>query len=238
MDTLAQAVYAEWFVNFRFPHSTSSGQAGHEKIKMVDSGTDFGKIPEGWKVEQIREIGKVITGKTPPTSNKSNFGDYMPFIKTPDLHGSIFCISTHEGLSTQGVGIQKNKIIPKDSIVVSCIGTIGVVGITTRDSQTNQQINSIIPTQTDIREYLYFVCVNLKNHLKNIGANGATMGNVNKEKFESTKILLPSDAMISLFRGMTQDMFEAIKSLSYQNANLRQTRDLLLPKLVTGEIRV
>lgn len=230
LEQTAQAIYTEWFMRFRFP--------GHEKVKMVDSGTDFGKIPEGWEVKKIREVGKIVTGKTPPTSDASNFGDFMPFIKTPDMHSSIFCISTNEKLSVQGVETQKNKIIPRDAIVVSCIGTIGVVGITTRDSQTNQQINSIIPTQTNIREYLYFVCVNLKSHLKNIGANGATMGNVNKEKFETIEILSPSNSILNLFNDMTQEMFDEIKSLSYQNQNLRQTRDLLLPKLVTGEIQV
>lgn len=230
LEQMAQAIYTEWFVNFHFP--------GHEKVKMVDSKTDFGKIPEEWAVRKIREVGRIVTGKTPPTSDAKNFGDFMPFIKTPDLHNSIFCISTNENLSMQGVEKQKNKVIPNDSIVVSCIGTIGVVGITTRDSQTNQQINSIVPTQTSVREYLYFVCVSLKDHLKNIGANGATMGNVNKEKFETIEILSPSDAILGLFHDTTQEMFDEIKSLSYQNQSIKQSRDLLLPKLVIGEIRV
>ena len=222
LEDIAQKIYTEWFVNFCFP--------GYEKAKFVMNG-----LPEGWEMKKIREIGRVVTGKTPPTSNKDNHGDYMPFIKTPDLHNSIFCISTNESLSIQGVETQKNKIIPRNSIVVSCIGTVGVVGITVRESQTNQQINSIIPIDFSIREYLYFVCVGLKEHLKNIGANGATMGNVNKEKFETIETLLPTKDTLDAFHEVASGLFEEILAFLLQNQNLKKSRDLLIPQLVTGK---
>jgi type I restriction enzyme, S subunit len=225
LEAIVQKIYTKWFVNFRFP--------GYEKVKFGKGG-----LPEGWEIKKIREIGRVVTGKTPPTSNKDNQGDYMPFIKTPDLHDSVFCISTNESLSIQGVEAQKNKIIPKNSIVVSCIGTVGVTGITVKESQTNQQINSIIPIDFSIREYLYFVCIGLKQHLKNIGANGATMGNVNKEKFETIEIILPSKDILGVFHEATSDLFEEILALSLQNQNLEKTRDLLIPRLVTGKLKL
>lgn len=225
LEETAQKIYIEWFVNFRFP--------GYEKVKFAKN-----CLPGGWILNKIKDIGKVVTGKTPPTSNRDNFGNYMPFIKTPDLHNSIFCISTNESLSEIGVEVQVNKIIPKDSIIVSCIGTVGVVGITVQDSQTNQQINSIIPTIPEMREYLYFVSINLKEHLKNIGANGATMGNVNKEKFENIEITIPTNDVLVFFHKTTEDMFEEIKLLSYENKNLKKSRDLLIPQLVTGKLEL
>ena len=157
LEQIAQATYTEWFVNFRFP--------GHEKVKMIDSGTDFGKIPEGWEIKKIKDFGSVITGKTPSKSDPSNFGSDIPFIKTPDLHGKIFCIETSESLSVKGANTQKNKTLPPKTLVVSCIGTLGVVGITSSEAQTNQQINAVILADQKYLEYLYFVLVNLKQEL-------------------------------------------------------------------------
>ena len=230
LEQIAQATYTEWFVNFRFP--------GHEKVKMIDSGTDFGKIPEGWEIKKIKDFGSVITGKTPSKSDPSNFGSDIPFIKTPDLHGKIFCIETSESLSVKGANTQKNKTLPPKTLVVSCIGTLGVVGITSSEAQTNQQINAVILADQKYLEYLYFVLVNLKQELKNLGANGATMGNVNKDKFENIKMLFPSQKVISEYHSTVGLNFDGILNLQMQNKNLRQTRDLFLPKLITGEINI
>lgn len=230
LEETAQKIYKEWFVNFRFP--------GHEKVKMVDSATEFGMIPEGWEVKEIKEIGNVITGKTPSTTDEYNFGEHMPFIKTPDLHDSIFCISTNQKLSEKGANSQLKKTLPKDSIVVSCIGTLGIVGITTENSQTNQQINAVVLKDIRHREYLYFLITNLKEHLKNLGANGATMGNVNKDKFETIEILFPSTVIISEFHDDVGNIFEQIKALSYQNQNLKKSRNLLIPQLVSGKLEI
>ncbi len=162
LEEMARSLYREWFVNFRFP--------GHEQVKMVDS--ELGLIPEGWDVKKLVELGEIITGKTPSKKVPEYFGDYMPFIKTPDMHGNIFCIQAGEYLSELGVASQKNKIIPANSLCVSCIGTAGIVSITSVISQTNQQINSIILHEQLNREFLYFALRSLKEIINQYGSNG------------------------------------------------------------------
>jgi len=230
LEEMAQAIYIEWFVNFRFP--------GHENVKLVDSKTDFGEIPEGWTVEKMLDVGQVITGKTPSKLIESNFGHEVPFIKTPDLHGNIFCIKTSEYLSEKGANSQKKKTLPRNTLIVSCIGTLGVVSITTKESQTNQQINALVPNDDTFLEYGYFLLKGMKKQLQNLGSNGATMGNVNKGKFENIKVILPSKANLNEFNQVTSTMFQLIENLQKQNLYLTQTRDLLIPKLVTGEIEI
>jgi type I restriction enzyme S subunit len=230
LEEMAQAIYTEWFVNFRFP--------GHENVKLVDSKTDFGEIPEGWTVEKMLDVGQVITGKTPSKLIESNFGHEVPFIKTPDLHGNIFCIKTSEYLSEKGANSQKKKTLPRNTLIVSCIGTLGVVSITTKESQTNQQINALVPNDDTFLEYGYFLLKGMKKQLQNLGSNGATMGNVNKGKFENIKVILPSKANLNEFNQVTSTMFQLIENLQKQNLYLTQTRDLLIPKLVTGEIEI
>jgi type I restriction enzyme S subunit len=189
LEDMARSLYREWFVHFRYP--------GHESAPLVDS--PIGQIPQQWEVKAIQQFGKVITGKTPSKANADFYGEDVPFVKTPDMHGNMFILSTGEKLSIAGAESQTNKTIPAGSLCVSCIGTIGVVSITTEDCQTNQQINSVVLFNENYREFLFFHLQESKQAMENLGSNGATMGNVNKSKFESMKVVAPPDALFARY---------------------------------------
>ena len=228
LESMARALYREWFVNFCFP--------GHEGHALVPS--PMGEIPKGWLVKPIHSFGKVVTGKTPSKSNADYFGNDVQFVKTPDMHSNMFILNAKEWLSTSGAESQANKTIPAGSICVSCIGTIGVVSITTENCQTNQQINSVVLTKAYSREFLFLRLQDAKAALENLGSNGATMGNVNKGKFEAMEIVCPIDALLMRYHSLAQPVFAQILKLSRQVENLRHTRDLLLPRLLSGQINV
>ena len=223
LEEAAQRLYKEWFIDLHFPE--------HENTKIVDG------VPEGWEKKSIGEIGTVITGKTPSTSNKENYGGSIPFITIPDMHTGIYPVSS-VFLSEKGAESQSKKYIPQGALIVSCIGTAGLVCITKERCQTNQQINSLILDDKEMLHYMYFVFLSLKEHLNNIGSNGATMTNVNKSKFEGIDIVVPSSCIIRDFSQRTTPYFENIKSLQSQLRLLTEARDRLLPKLMNGEIAV
>ena len=223
LEEAARRLYKEWFIDLRFP--------GHENTKIVDG------VPEGWEKKSIGEIGTVITGKTPSTSNKENYGGSIPFITIPDMHTGIYPVSS-VFLSEKGAESQSKKYIPQGALIVSCIGTAGLVCITKERCQTNQQINSLILDDKEMLHYMYFVFLSLKEHLNNIGSNGATMTNVNKSKFEGIDIVVPSSCIIRDFSQRTTPYFENILSLQSQLRLLTEARDRLLPKLMSGEITV
>jgi type I restriction enzyme S subunit len=228
LEAMARALYREWFVHFRFP--------GHEKHPRVAS--PLGDIPQGWEVKSIQQFGTVITGKTPSKANADFYGNDVPFVKTPDMHGNMFILGTSDCLSTAGAESQANKTLPAGSICVSCIGTIGVVSITTEGCQTNQQINSVVLTNPASREFLFLRLLDSKQALENLGANGATMGNVNKGKFEAMEIVCPSDDVLARYHRLVEPMFSEILGLFRQIQNLRRTRDLLLPRLLSGQVEL
>ena len=223
LEEAARRLYKEWFIDLRFP--------GHENTKIVDG------VPEGWERKKVGEIGTVITGKTPSTSNKENYGGSIPFITIPDMHTGIYPVSS-VFLSEKGAESQSKKYIPQGALIVSCIGTAGLVCITKERCQTNQQINSLILDDKEMLHYMYFVFLSLKEHLNNIGSNGATMTNVNKSKFEGIDIVVPSSCIIRDFSQRTTPYFENILSLQSQLRLLTEARDRLLPKLMSGEITV
>ena len=223
LEESAQRLYKEWFIDLRFP--------GHENTKIVDG------IPEGWEKKKIFELGKVVTGKTPSTANKANYGGDIPFITIPDMHSGIYptCSQT---LSKQGAESQLGKYIPENSLMVSCIGTAGLVCISETLCQTNQQINSLVMENGLNLYYMYFTFLSLKEHLNNIGSNGATMTNVNKSKFENIEVVVPIDSLLDSFNIIANNTFVKIKNLSLQIRHLIEARDRLLPKLMSGEINV
>lgn len=223
LEEAAQRLYKEWFVDLHFP--------GHENTNIIDG------VPEGWEKKKVGEIGTVITGKTPSTSNKENYGGSIPFITIPDMHTGIYPVSS-VFLSEKGAESQSKKYIPQGALIVSCIGTAGLVCITKERCQTNQQINSLILDDKEMLHYMYFVFLSLKEHLNNIGSNGATMTNVNKSKFEGIDIVVPSSCIIRDFSQRTTPYFENIKSLQSQLRLLTEARDRLLPKLMSGEITI
>lgn len=228
LEDMARALYREWFVHFRFP--------GHDSVPRLPSA--LGDIPQGWAVKSIQQLGKVITGKTPSKANADLYGNDVPFVKTPDMHGNMFILGTSDSLSTVGADSQANKTLPAGSICVSCIGTIGVVSITTEDCQTNQQINSVVLANPASREFLFLRLQDSKQTLENLGANGATMGNVNKSKFEAMEIVCPSDDLLARYHRLVEPIFSEILGLFRQIQNLRRTRDLLLPRLLSGQVNL
>ncbi len=223
LEESARLLYKEWFVRLRFP--------GHEHVKIIDG------VPEGWEKSIVSKLGDVVTGKTPSTKEPDNFGGKIPFIKTPDMHKNPIIVETSQYLSEKGANSQAKKYIPKDSIMVSCIGTVGIVAINAIKAQTNQQINTVIPQKEHFRYYIYFALSDLKSRLEAMGG-GATMVNVNKGKFESLPVVIPSDLILQEFHEVCNPMFLQIKNLLIQNKKLKTARDLLLPRLMNGEIEV
>lgn len=224
LEEAAQRLYKEWFVNLRFP--------GYEDVAIVDG------VPEGWRKKKISDLGQIITGKTPSTTNEQYYGGSIPFVKIPDMHDCIFPVTTEVTLSVEGANTQKSKFIPKGSVMVSCIATVGLVNIAIESCQTNQQINSIVLNDAYDLYYIFSTMKRLKALLEGVGSNGATMTNVNKAKFGNLEILYPSDDLRKQCFDFCEPIFRKIYDLSISNVKLSQVRDSLLPKLMSGELEV
>lgn len=237
IETIGQALFKHWFVDFEFPNEEGKPykSSGGE---MVDSGTELGEVPKGWRVGKISDFGHIVCGKTPSKSNKEYFEGGVPFIKIPDMHNKVFVITTEDSLTEKGKKFQENKTIPANSVCVSCIATVGLVCITDKDSQTNQQINSIIPEKSVYTYYLYYKISSMNEFLQILGSGGSATLNINTGHFSNIDILIPSSEVLQKFHTLLNPSFMRIKNNLHQNEKLSKIRDVLLPKLMSGEIRV
>jgi len=197
-------------------------------------------VPEGddFPTSKVLDLGEVRTGKTPSKKRDEYWGEGIPFLKLPDMHGKVFIEATTESLTNEGAQSQRKKLIPPRSVSVSCIGTAGIVTINSIPLHTNQQINTIILKSPKTFPYVYFLLKSLKATILSYGATGATMANLSKGKLENIEFASFPNEKIKQFCDKTMPHFDLIENLQRQNSNLRAQRDLLLPRLISGEIDV
>lgn len=161
--------------------------------KMFVDGIDKNNLPEGWRMGTLGEFGDIITGKTPSSDNPEDFGDDMLFITPGDFAvGCKFILNTERHLSAIGCERLKNKILPKGSVAVTCIGSdMGKVAIVFEPSITNQQINAIKVKENIYIDYLFYYLSSIKNELKAMALGSSTMPLLNKSDFEDINIIIP-----------------------------------------------
>lgn len=245
LEEIARALFQSWFVDF---DPVRAKLDGHKPTNLDVSTAELfpahfqdsflGQIPRGWEVKSISDIGNVICGKTPSTTVTDYYGTDIPFITIPDMHGNVFAASTSRKLSHAGADSQANKTLPPGSICVSCIASPGLVVITADNSQTNQQINSVVPHQRDEHYFWYWVMTGLGAEIASSGSGGSVLANLSKTRFEALQVIYPPHALIRAYHSSVSPLFENILANTRQSHTLATLRDALLPKLLSGDIRV
>ena len=250
LEAMAQALYKSWFVDFEPVHARMEGRwrpgeslpglpAEHYDLfpdRLVDS--ELGRMPEGWAVKALGDFGEVITGKTPSTKQPGYYGEDVPFLRIPDMHGRMYALTTSSMLSHDGAMSQSRQALPSGSISVSCIATPGLVILNHSETHTNQQINSIVPNDMKASKYLYWSCRQMASEIMTGGSGGSVFHNMNKSTFSAIEILDADIGTISAFEEQVSPLHETILSNEKQSQYFAALRDALLPKLVSGEMRV
>jgi type I restriction enzyme, S subunit len=245
LEAIAQALFKSWFVDFDPVHAKMQGRApeGLDEATAALFPSSFeeselGPVPKGWRVGIISDLGEVICGKTPPTSNPENYGDIVPFITIPDMHNRLVITSTGRFLSMAGANSQKKKNLSAGSICVSCIATPGLVVRVTRESQTNQQINSVVPLPTWGKSFPLFLLRRIGDAVRAAGSGGSVFHNLSKSGFEAISVLLTSYELAQKFDEMVEPLIARIEANQQQVENLAATRDALLPRLISGQMQL
>lgn len=147
-----------------------------------------------WKECIIADLGKIVTGKTPRTSIKENYGGDIPFLSPSDDMSHKSMPETARTLSETGVKEVKNCLIPAESVCISCIGSdLGKVVYATKQVVTNQQINSIIPNEQHDSHFIYYLMSIVGKKLNYLSKTSTAVPIINKSTFSAYKIKVPID---------------------------------------------
>lgn len=234
-EDLSKLLFKHWFIDFEFPNEEGKPYKSSGG-KMVES--ELGMIPEGWRVTSLESISNsIVTGKTPPTKEKKYYNGDINFLTIPDMHNSLIPIQTERTLSKEVRKSFSKKILPINSIAVSCIATPGLISLIRVPTVTNQQINSLILEEKNM-PYVLYKLKTLSDHIKMLGSSGSTTLNLNKTQFGKIKIIYPETSTLFQFNKVIEPFLNIIEGLTKENIKLINLREGILPKLLSGEIEV
>lgn len=230
LEEMAQALFKEWFIKFKFP--------GYEKAKMVDS--ELGKIPKRWVIGKLEDICEELnSGGTPSTTNNKFYDGNIDWFSTKELNDG-FLLNSEKKISNDGLNSSSAKIFPKGSVVMAIYAapTVGRLGILTKESTFNQAACGFYANeQFACNEYIYLFLLSSRAKLNNM-ANGVAQQNLNVGLVRNFPILIPDVNTMSEFKLIIHPIFSNIFNISLENQKLVAVRDLLLPKLMKGEVKV
>lgn len=227
LEEMARAIFKEWFVKFHFP--------GHEKNKFVDSELD--KIPKGWKVKKIGEVASVVLGGTPSRTKPEYWAGNIPWINSGKVN-EFRIISVNEYITKKGLDDSNARLMPKRTTVIAITGaTLGQVSLLEIAASANQSVVGIFNSDILPPEFIYLYIKQRVNDLINAASGGAQQ-HINKQVVEEYPVLVPDTDTISEFANIVRPVFDQIANSIFENQKLATLRDLLLPRLMSGEIKV
>ena len=229
LESMARSLYREWFVHFRFPD--------HENHPRVAS--PLGEIPEGWEVKKLGDMcTRMESGGTPKRSTAEYWDNgEIDWYKTGELWDG-FLLEAQEKITARGQRESTARLFEPGTILMAIYGspTVGRMGILTTHASCNQAALGLVADKRIISQtYLYFILFSLRDHFNGL-AQGAAQQNISKEKVSGAMAVVPSRQVLDAFDKQAAPIFEQVRMLQRKTQNLRRTRDLLLPRLLSGQI--
>ena len=233
LEKMAQAIFKQWFVDFEFPNEASDPyqSCGGE---MVES--ELGLVPKGWEVGSFTDYIDVLSGGTPKTKNKDYWDGDIPFFTPKDTNGT-FCIDTEKYLTENGLNSCNSKLYDENTVFITARGTVGKTAIAGVKMAMNQSCYALIGKDDLNQFYVWFQIKSVVEKLQQ-SATGSVFDAIIIDTFKAIKIIKPDTASIEKFRLIVEPIFHSIQSKYFENKKLKNVRDTLLPKLMSGEIRV
>lgn len=224
LEEMAQAIFKNWFVDFE-PFKDG---------KFVDS--ELGMIPEGWKVGRLTDVIKLMPGGTPKTSEPLYWDNgTIPFFSPKDVNG-VYCFATEKHITETGLNKCSSNLYPKDTIFITCRGTVGKVCLAACDMAMNQSNYAIKAIDGYSQYYVFFLVKSVVERLIK-KSNGAVFSAITSKDFDE-EILIPSQKAVEDFTNMIDGFFRRIFTIGTENSRLSALRDTLLPRLMSGELEV
>lgn len=226
LEDMAMAMYKHWFVDF----------GPFKEGKFIDS--ELGLIPEGWKVKPIGDVIDTVGGGTPKTKTKEYWEDgTINWYSPTDLTRSNSLYSNKSAKKITSLGLQKSsaRLFPKGSLLMSSRATIGALTINRKEACTNQGFITMIPNENVCVYQLHGWAVENMNLIIS-KANGSTFKEISKTNFRALPIL--TGAKIKEYKLEVSNSYKRIESNLLEIETLTQLRDTLLPKLISGKVRL
>ena len=225
LEESARLLYKEWFVHLRFP--------GHEHTTITDG------VPEGWERKTIADVTTTLGGGTPSTKVSDFWGGDVPWATPSDItgNGCLALLKTDRQITESGLKNSSAKLLAAGTILMTSRASVGFFAVTDFPVSTNQGFINIVTHEKSMSMYLLF---NLMSRVEEIRSNakGTTFPEISKGRFRSLPLVVPGPEVLATFDAHTAPIIEQVRTLKKTIRAAAEARDLLLPRLMSGEVAV
>jgi type I restriction enzyme S subunit len=223
LEDAARQLYREWFVRLRFP--------GHEHTRITDG------IPAGWERTIAYAAMEVLSGGTPKTTNPDFWDGDIPFFTPKDATDTLYVLETERSITDLGLKKCNSRLYERDTVFISARGTVGKLNLASRPMAMSQSCYALIGKGYVSQLFLFSALQEAIAHFKQ-NAVGAVFDAIVVDTFKLIPFVVPDEKNVRLFDETVAPVFRQVANLMEQNRALRAARDLLLPRLMNGEITV
>lgn len=217
LEQTAQTLFKEWFGNYQ-----------------IDD-----ELPEGWRVGKLGEVTKICGGTTPSTKNPEFWNGDIHWTSPKDLSNSkeMFLLSTEKRITEKGLSKISSGLLPKNTLLLSSRAPIGYLSFTNVELAINQGYIALLANQYLSNQFMYLWLNKFMKIVENAG-NGSTFLEISKTSFRNIDCIIPEKNILKEFDDLMNPLFDKILSNLKQIQSLSKARDTLLPKLMSGKLRV
>jgi type I restriction enzyme S subunit len=223
LEQAARLLYEEWFVRFRFP--------GHEHVRMSNG------LPEGWYRKPASDCMNIHSGGTPKTDNTAFWDGEIPFFTPKDADPSVFVFDTEKHLTEQGLKACNSKLYSENTLLITARGTVGKMNLAGQPMAMNQSCYALIAYAPLSQEFLYFAMSFGVKELRS-QAGGAVFDAIIRDTFKFISVVVPLEEIVKRFTEIVHPYLKSTANLQAQIRSLQKALDLLLPRLMSGEVEV
>ena len=242
LEAMARAIFKDWFVDFGPTRVKAEGRDPYLAPEIWDlfpDRLDDEDKPVGWKECPLKDFFQIIGGGTPKTSVTEYWGGSIPWFSVVDTpeRGSVFVIDTEKNITERGLNKSSTRLISPGTTIISARGTVGNLAMAASEMTFNQSCYALRRTDETGDYFVYLAAQQMVEQLQ-VMAHGSVFSTITRQTFEAITLAMPSPATLEEFEQQVSPLFQRIRANVFESRTLSQTRDLLLPKLMSGEIRI
>lgn len=222
LEQSARLLYKEWFVHLRFP--------GHRRVKIKDG------VPEGWSRQKIADVCETVGGGTPSTKVSDYWDGDLIWVVPTDVtrNDCLVLLDSERKITEKGLRESSARLVPENTILMTSRASVGFFALVDAKVCTNQGFINILPHDMATRMYLLFNLLSRTAEIRS-NAKGTTYPEISKGRFRQMSIVIPPKPLTTEFERLAGEVIQQVRLLKHEISGLAQARDLLLPRLMSGQ---
>jgi type I restriction enzyme, S subunit len=247
LERLARAIFRAWFVDFEPVKAKAAGATAFPSMpqpvfdalptRFVDS--EVGPVPEGWEVKALSSICTLVGGGTPKRSEAAYWDGDVPWYSVKDApsDGDVWVIRTSERISADGLADSAARVVPKGCTIISARGTVGKLAMAGIPMAFNQSCYGLLPGDGKSFGYLHLLMQTVVAELQQ-RTHGSVFDTITRATFDGLLVTSPRGEVVSTFESVVDPLLALLLASVDESSTLAAMRDYLLPKLLSGDVRV